>query len=154
MIAVLRTRWPRARFWLNAFVLVAPGWFLYASLTPTFPPAWPTQAAGPFEVTPTPHDDAGPYPHDGAHVKDFSFRFCDGCVARIRMAYANAGPEPVAVLDGEDGVVHGHGALQEAHVPYPQRPGPEDRLWLTVQEWNGTLHRVAWPLPGVSAAPD
>lgn len=154
MKAALRKRWPRARYWINAAVLVAPVWFFYDALTPEFPPAWQTQSVGPFTVTPTPHDEAEPYPHDGVHVKDFAFHFCDDCAGRIRMAYANAGPAPVDVLDGEDGVVHGRGAMQEAHVPYPPRPGPTDRLWLTVQEWNGTLHRVAWPLPGVSAAPD
>lgn len=147
MSAPPRKRWPRARYWLNAFVLIAPAWFFYDALTPVFPAAWPTQAAGPFTVTPTPHDEAGPYPHDGVFVKDFAFRFCDGCAPRIRMAYANAGPAALAEPDGEEGIVHGHGAMQEAHVPYPAQPGPADRLWLTVQEWDGTLHRVAWPLP-------
>ncbi len=151
MSAALRKPGSGGKYWLNALVLIAPFWFLYDALTAVLPPAWPMQVVGPFEVTPTPRDADGPYEHDGIPVKDFAFRFCEGCVERIRMAYANVGPEATAETDGGEGVVHGHGALQEAHVPYPIRPGPTDRLWLTVQEWDGTLHRVAWPLP---AAPD
>lgn len=147
MRAATCKRWPRARYWLNALVLIAPLWFFYDALTPVFPAPWPTQTVGPFTVTPMPHDDAGPYRHDGGQVKDFAFHFCDGCVARIRMAYANAGPAALTEADGGEGVVHGRGAMQEAHVPYPAQPGAADRLWLTVQEWDGTLHRFAWPLP-------
>ncbi|MDO9596162.1 MAG: hypothetical protein Q7J47_00435 [Azoarcus sp.] len=140
-------RWRRAKYWLNALVLIAPVWFFYASLTPEFPPPWETQTVGPFSVTPTPHNSAPPYDHHGVRVKDFGFRFCDGCVERIRLAHANVGPQALPALEGGDGVVHGHGAQQEAHVPYPAQAGEGDRLWLTVQEWNGAIHRRAWPLP-------
>ena len=140
------TRWHRRKYWLNALLLLAPIWFLYASLTPVFPPPWETKTAGQITVTPSPHDEGAPYEHDGIRVKDFSFRLCEGCAEAIRLASANVGLAPTSPAEVEDGIVHGRGNLQEAHVPYPARLSGNERLWLSVQTWDGALHHIDWPL--------
>ena len=38
--------WQRHKYKLNGLVLVLPFWFLYQSITPVFPPAWPAQQLG------------------------------------------------------------------------------------------------------------
>jgi hypothetical protein len=136
----------RWRYCLNALVLTAPAWFLYTSLTPVFPPAWESRTLGTLTVTPTPHDDGEPYRHDGQRVKDFSFRFCEGCDRNMRLAAVHVGNSPASPAETETGLVHGHGALKEAHVPYPEQVGASDRLWLSVQTWDGTVHHASWPL--------
>jgi hypothetical protein len=146
MAATTRTFWQRWRFRLNGLLLVAPVWFFYDALTPVFPPAWPEQAIGPFTATPTPADGAPPYVHDGALVKDFSVRFCTGCVASIRTGHVSVGPAPVPAPDGYDGVLHGNAISQHVHVPFPAQASAADRLWISVQEWNGQVHSASWPL--------
>jgi hypothetical protein len=135
------------RYCLNALLLVAPAWFFYASLTPPpLPDPWDTQALGPWSLTPIPADDAPPYRHDGSLVKDFHFRICDGCGARMRTAIARvamAAPELDASIEG---IVHGHGDFLEAHVPWPEELTESHRLWVTSQDWSGATYHASWPL--------
>ncbi|MEX0730410.1 MAG: hypothetical protein WED00_10470 [Aquisalimonadaceae bacterium] len=137
----------RWKYCLSALLLILPAWFYYQSLNPELPPEWSEQRVGPFTAAPTPADTQPAYVYDGVSLKDFSVRFCEGCRARMRTAYLVVGPEPAAIPAGYDGIVHGHGSYAHVHVPYPERPAPEHRLWLTVQEWDGRLHQVSWPLP-------
>lgn len=147
MARVRRTLWHKSRYWLNGFVIVLPVYFLYDSLTPAPPPeAWEMQVIGPFEVTPTPADNALPYQHDGEWVKDFSVQFCAGCVKKIRLAYMSVGEQPAPVPAGAEGILHGNHQMQHVHAPYPLERTEQDRLWISVQEWSGDLHHASWPL--------
>lgn len=137
----------RWKFLLNGLLLLAPGWFFYASLAPEWPAEWAEQPVGPFTAAPMPLSDDPPIAYDGGYVKDFSFRFCEGCVARIRAAHVSVGPAPAPVPGGHEGVLHGSSLAQHVHVPFPAEIGPEDRLWLSVQDWAGAMHHVSWPLP-------
>lgn len=141
-----RTFWQRWRYRINGLLLLAPCWFLYDALTPTFPPEWPEQPIGPFSAAPRPADDNPPYPHDGGYLKDFSVRFCDGCVTKIRTAHVSVGRQPLE-QPATDGLLHGSSRSQHVHVPYPPSQGAGEMLWVSVQEWSGRMHHAAWPLP-------
>lgn len=145
-----RTPWQRWAYRASGLILIAPIWYFYVSMNPEFPPAWPEQQVGPFTATPTPGDAEPPYLHDENYYKDFSVRFCDGCVERIRLAYLSVGAAPAALPAELDGILHGDRYLQHVHAPYPEALGPDDRLWFTVQEWNGRVHHAAWPLTNVT----
>ncbi len=140
------SRWTRWKYLLNGFLIVAPFWFFYQAMTQTFPAEWPEQTIGPFTAAISPADDAPPYSHHGSYVKDFSVRFCTGCVDNIRVAYLHVGKQPAALADDLEGILHGGAVSQNAHAPYPLSLQPDDRLWLTVQEWNGAIHHTSWPL--------
>lgn len=140
--------WQRSKFWLSGGVLIASAWYFYASLHPRFPAAWPEQALGPVTATPTPADTAPPYRHGEERLKDFSVRFCHGCVAQIRMAYLSVGRGPQALDGNLAGVLHGNDLLQHVHVPYPVAATAADRLWLTVEDWRGRRYHAAWTLDG------
>ena len=142
-----RTLWQKSRYWLNALLIAAPVYFLVTSLIPAVKPEpWKEQAIGPFSAVPTPADNEPPYQHDGEWVKDFNVKFCDGCVAKIRFAYMSVGTQPAPIpIDGE-GLLHGNNQVQQAHTPYPLQLTDQDKLWISVQEWDGTLHHASWAL--------
>ena len=91
----LRQFWARHKFKLNGLVLILPFWFLYQSLTPQFPPAWPAQQVGSFEVAPMPLNLEPPYAHHDEHVKDFMLMFNTGDISNVRQGYLNIGPAPL-----------------------------------------------------------
>lgn len=133
---------------LNALLLIVPLWFVYRTLVPEAAAEWPVRGIGPFTAAPMPADADPPYLHEDGYMKDFAVRLCSGCGERIRLAYLSVGERPAETRDGVDGILHGFGSLQHAHAPFPKQPGMRDKLWLTVQEWNGQLHHAAWPLHG------
>jgi hypothetical protein len=143
----LTAYWHRWRFQLSGFLLLLSLWYIYSALNPKFPAALPEQAIGPFTATPMPANDDAPYAHDGIFVKDFYIRLCDGCMDKIRTGYVNIGPQPLNVSDSINGILHGSRHFQEAHAVAPQQVGPDDKLWIRLQEWNGAIHQAAWELP-------
>lgn len=136
----------RGKYWLNGLLLVLPIWFLWTSLNPVFEPEWPEQKAGPFTVALTPLDAGPPYRHGDGYLKDFSARFCQGCVTQIRYAWLSVGAQPAPLPESLDGVLHGSSVGQHVHAPYPAALRPGDRLWLAMQDWRGAVHHVSWPL--------
>ena len=84
--------WQRHKYKLSGLVLLLPLWFLYQSLTPQFPPAWPAQQLGEFEIAPMPLNLAPPYAHHDKYVKDFYLTFSQGEISSIRQGYVNIGP--------------------------------------------------------------
>lgn len=137
----------RLKFWLSGLVLLAPCWYFYQSLNPVFPTEWQEKTIGPFTAALTPANNAPAYPHDGDYLKDFSVRFCEGCTPRIRTAYLQVGSEPLPVSTEVEGILHGHGNVLHVHAPYPLAPTKTDKLWLTVQTWDGQVFYEYWDLP-------
>ncbi|MEY4515989.1 MAG: hypothetical protein RL180_335 [Pseudomonadota bacterium] len=137
----------RARYLINGAILVLPVYYLIESLNPTFPTAWATKPLGALTATPTPHNSLPAYHGADGWLKDFGVTFCAGCSGQIRQAWLNAGPTPLATPPRDWGNLHGSPFGLEAHAPYPKRPSAQDRLWLSVQLWNGTVLRQQWPLP-------
>jgi hypothetical protein len=147
MTGNVRSRWIRWAYWLSGLLLVLPAWYLYHSLNPVFPAEWPEQQLGSFSAAPMPANTAGPYRYDGKYYKDFTVRLCEGCAQRLRTAYLSVGPQPVPVPADGEGVLHGGDLFMEAHAPFPAVLAAEDRLWLTVQQWDGRLYHASWGLP-------
>ena len=137
----------RWKYLLNALVLIAPAWYFYDSMTPPEQPAaLPERELAGITAAPRPTDTDPPYRHEGRYLKDFSVAFCEGCAERIRTAYLSVSDSPPALPEDGFGVIHGHGATKHVHAPYPSEPRDGHRLWLTVQTWDGEIHRVSWPL--------
>lgn len=143
-----KTSWQRGMYRVSGLVLIAPVWFFYEAMSPPpLPAQWQRQSIGPFTAAPQPVNNDAPYPHDGAFAKDFSVHFCEGCIAQIRMAWLGVGERPSALPDDLAGILHGNNHEQHVHAPFPQALGDNDKLWLTVQQWNGQTHHTAWSLP-------
>ena len=141
--------WQRHKYQLNGLVLVLPIWFLYQSLTPAFPPAWPAQQVGEFEIAPMPLNLEPPYAHHDEYVKDFYLTFSQGEISRIRQAYVNIGPAalPLAQLEqSEEGILHGSRHGQHVHAIAPKSLSANDKVWLTLQTWQGETLVSSWHL--------
>ncbi|NRQ41769.1 hypothetical protein HRH59_04180 [Rheinheimera sp. YQF-2] len=142
--------WQRHKYKLNGLVLVLPFWFLYQSLTPVFPPVWPAQQVGQFEIAPMPLNLEPPYAHHDEYVKDFMLMFNKGDISAIRQGYLNIGPAalPLAQLQqGEEGILHGSRHGQHVHAIAPQQFSSTDKVWLTLQTWQGETLTTSWTLP-------
>lgn len=142
--------WQRHKYTLNGLVLLLPFWFLYQSLTPEFPPAWPAQQIGDFEIAPMPLNLKPPYAHHDQYVKDFFLTFNQGDISNIRQAYINIGSAalPLAQLQqGEDGILHGSRHGQHVHAIAPKTLSAGDKVWLTLQTWHGETLITHWGLP-------
>ena len=142
--------WQRHKYKLNGLVLVLPLWFLYASLTPEFPPMWPAQQVGEFEIAPMPLNLEPPYVHHDEYVKDFMLMFSKGDISSIRQGYLNIGPQalPLAQLQqGEEGILHGSRHGQHVHAIAPKTLSAGDKVWLTLQTWQGDTLTTSWELP-------
>jgi len=105
--------------------------------------ALPERAIGPWrvvlaEVRPGPARPAA----EGRLDKDYAVRFRDGDAERIRAAYLT-----VDDAETERAILHGPPTRLIAHLRFPRpAPGTEARLWLTVEGWDGSRHRISWPL--------
>lgn len=145
-----RTFWQRYKYKLSGLVLILPFWFLYDSLTPVFPPAWQEQTVGDYLVTPVPFDLKQPYAHHDEFVKDFLLMFKQGDIAQIRQGYVNIGEHPLALTElqqGDEGILHGSEHGLHVHAIAPARFSATDKLWLTIQTWQGDTLTHSWPLP-------
>lgn len=142
-----RQAWPQRQLLrLSVVFLIAPVWFLYQSMNPVFPAAWPEQSIGPFTAIPTPADDTAPYFYDGKYFKDFSVRLCEGCTAQVRRAFLSIGTE-ARIPDGEPaGILHGNSFILHAHARAPAQISGSDRLWLIVEDWQGKQYQQSWSL--------
>lgn len=142
----------RAKYLINGLLLGLPIYYFYQAMHPVFPPSWATQPIGSLSATPTPSNDLPAYRGKDGELKDFAVSFCQGCGAGIRQAWLNAGAAPLADAPDEWGRLHGSPHGFHVHAPYPAQPKATDRLWLSVQTWDGQLHRQSWPLPPPVAA--
>ena len=93
-----------------------------------------------------------PYAHHDEYVKDFYLSFNQGDISRIRQAYVNIGPAalPLAQLQqGEEGILHGSRHGQHVHAIAPKTLSSKDKVWLTLQTWQGEVYIASWDLPAV-----
>ncbi|MGO1328932.1 MAG: hypothetical protein ACTHT9_04600 [Idiomarina loihiensis] len=145
------TFWNRNKFKLSGLILILPFYFLYQQLQlPELPPVWDEKQAGPFKVALQPANNDAPYAHHEDWVKDFSAYVNEGKVSDIRQGYVNIGEEPIAIeeLQQDDvGILHGSELLQHVHAIAPQKLEPQQRVWVTLQTWNGDVHQAHWELP-------
>lgn len=144
-----RRSWQYWKFRLNGLLLVLPFWFLYQALTPVFPPALPAATLGPYTVTVSPLNNDGPYAHHGEWVKDYHLQWCDGCVAKLRQGFllvSASEPDLAQLSAGHSSLLHGHAHGLHVHAASPAQPGPNDKLWLVIEDWQGQVYRHSWAL--------
>lgn len=148
--------WQKNKYKLNGLILLLPLLFLYQSLTPTFPPAWLSQQVGEFKIAPMPLDLNTPYTHHDDYVKDFMLIFEQGDIGNIRQGYANIGPEalPLDILQrSENGILHGNKHGQHVHAIAAKSLTATDKLWVSIENWQGEWQVAKWPLPNELLAP-
>lgn len=150
MARLKSTTWQRYKYLISALVLLLTPWYYYQSLHPVFPDALAAQKIEGFEVTAMPYDTKPPYQHDGHLVKDFLLMFSQGDVSTIRQAYLNIGQDAL-LLDqlqlGELAILHGSPYGQTAHALVSGPLQVSDKIWLTVELWNGQTLTTHWLLP-------
>ena len=140
----------RSKFSLSGFILLLPFYFLYQSLNPEFPAVWQSQMAGNYEVSPMPFDMEQPYSHHGVFVKDFMLIFSKGEVKTIRQAYLNIGTEPLPLSEFQkyhEGILHGSRHGQHVHALTNAQLVHSDKVWLTIENWQGEISQASWILP-------
>lgn len=145
-----QTLWQRYKYQLNALLLILPVYFYYRSLSPEFPPMWPAQTVGQFEIAPMPFDLDPAYQHEGQYVKDFLLLFNQGDISQIRQAYLNFGENALPLNElqqGSDGILHGSRHGQHVHAIAKQRFSAQDKMWLTIQNWQGEQFVTSWAVP-------
>ena len=150
MARTYNTLWNRYKFKCNGLVLLFSVYFLYQSLTPQFPEALMAKPLGSFDVSPMPYNLDPPYLHDGHYTKDFFITFKKGNVSDIRQAYLNIGLQalPLEVMQkGDEGILHGSQHGQEVHGISPKVLKPNDKIWLTIENWRGEVMVTYWDLP-------
>ncbi|WP_404338698.1 hypothetical protein [Pseudoalteromonas mariniglutinosa] len=150
MARLKNTAWQRYKYILNAALLALPCWFIYQSLNPQFPAQWQTQTIGEFAITPMPLDLAPPYSHHSEYVKDFYLSFNEGDVSDIRQAYLNIGHSALPINElviGDEGIMHGTVHGQHVHAIAPQKITTNDKLWITIETWQGEQLVQKWDIP-------
>lgn len=148
--SALHRWWMRYRFKLNGLLLLLPGWFLYQSMNPQFPPALPLAQLGPYDVRVMPLTTDGPYLHHGEWVKDYYLQWCDDCAKRIRQGFLLVSaekPDLAQLSKGHSSVLHGTQHGLHVHAQSPETPKSGDKLWLLIQDWHGQVYTHAWVLP-------
>lgn len=142
--------WQRYKYTLSGLLLILPVWYIYDSLNPEFPPLWPAKHVGHFEISPMPFDLKQPYSHHDEYVKDFLFIFSQGNPDDIRQSYVNIGASALSLedlADHDEGILHGSRHGQHAHAIAPPSISADDKLWLTIETWDGERLSVNWEIP-------
>lgn len=138
------------KYVINALILILPVIYLYQSLNPVFPPVLETKTLGEYRITPMPYTETAPYQHDGVYVKDFLLMFEQGDVATVRQAYLNIAAKPLALdqLEHEElGILHGTRHGQHVHALTNKTITAQDKIWLTLQKWDGSIETTSWDVP-------
>ena len=109
--------------------------------------AYPERQAGPFVLSATALAgvlEAGLDPLRPGARTEIYVEIGDGGHRDARRIWAAVGREPPAGAPGTP--VEGPKGLARARLGLPQTLGPDLRLWLTVEGWDGRRHLVVWPL--------
>lgn len=148
----LRAVWFRGRYCLSGLVLllplsVFPLYFQQVTTPPLGAMILPEREVGPFRVTLAEYLSGPPLPgRNGYLFKDYKLAIKDGYPGRIRSAYLRQ-DAPISRDLGD--ILHGDPYRLHAHVRIEGQPAATDRLWLTLEEWDGTLHQTSWPFAEV-----
>jgi hypothetical protein len=138
----------RHKFKLSGLALLFPIYFLYQQQQiPVFPAPWAAKQVGEFNLTIQPVNKEVPYAHDAEWFKDFTVFINKGRITQIRQAYANIGtaPIPIEQLQLNDiGLLHGSSLLQHVHAISPVHIASNDKVWITIQTWDGIIFTQSW----------
>lgn len=106
---------------------------------------------GPFELQLVEFDAWPPLDAGVAGMRKF-FRLaqCQGCDDRIRAVHLRLG-KPRS-LRAAGAMFSGPASRQGADIAIPPSARPDDALWLTVEEWDGTVHQGSVALADAAPA--
>ncbi|MGA0613316.1 thiamine pyrophosphate-binding protein [Paracoccus sp. KR1-242] len=82
--------------------------------------------------------------------KVFTLALCKGCEESIRAVHVRIG-KPRS-LRAAGSLFSGVPERLSADLPVPDSARPEDGLWVTVEEWDGSSHKAEMPLEQASPA--
>lgn len=153
-----RQRWLRWRFHLCVLVLLVPVFFFTSSMNEERLDSGlrglgmrelPEQSVGPWRVrlaektlmAPTADGEAG-------HTKPFVAAFCQVCIPEIRAAYLRIG-KPRNVRSA-GALFYGSLYRSDVQLVIPPTLRSADRIWLTVEGWDGSVHQTSWPIETAS----
>lgn len=145
--------WFRGRYYLSALVLVLPvmafpAYLKRAGTPPLGANIRPEREIGPYRVTLAEMRPGPPRVGLRGHIfKDYAVRVREGYPDRIRTISIRVGPPPNRRTLGE--IMHGSPYRLHAHVRFMTPPAADDQIWISIEDWNGTLHQASWPLPEV-----
>jgi len=155
----LAARWRRWRFHLSALLLVLPMAWLPHYLTENQPAAraglgqrvageW---SAGPWRMTLAEWRTGPPRLHDGEYEKAFTLALCRDCIGQVKAAYLRIG-KPRGDVRTSGVLLSGSPYRMFGNLHFPGDLHPDAELWLTLEGWDGSKHRVAVPLAQASPA--
>lgn len=106
---------------------------------------------GPFAIRIAEFNAAAPLAQGVAgDRKQFNIALCDGCDQHIRAVYLRIGkPRSVRAAGA---LFSGGPARMEADLQIPPSASVGDGLWLTIEEWNGAVHKGQIAIDAVSPA--
>ncbi|CAO3426313.1 hypothetical protein [Azospirillum doebereinerae] len=143
--------WQRGKFHLSALMMLVPLPFLpgYFSEKPIFAPPeiHRSVTVGSFPITLATLDQAPHRGPAGDRVKEYSIRFQPADIDRVRGVFLRVG-KPRS-LRAAGALAFGNPYEREADVSVPDAPTGREELWLTVEDWNGTVHQASVPLAEV-----
>ncbi|MFT4807905.1 MAG: hypothetical protein ACI9LX_001228 [Paraglaciecola sp.] len=140
----------RHKFKINGLALLFPVYFFYQQLQiPVSQDPWVAKQVGEFNLTIQPVNKEAPYAHDADWFKDFTVFINKGSITQIRQAYANIGTVPVPIEElqlNDIGLLHGSNLLQHVHAISPVHIASNDKMWITIQTWDGTIFTQSWQM--------
>jgi hypothetical protein len=142
--------WFRGKYYLSGLVLILPimafpAYFQRVGTPPLGAHILPEREVGPFKVTLAEFMAGPPYLAPKNHlVKDYSLRVAEGYPDRIRSIYIRVG-EPPNIRNLGD-FMHGNPYRLHGHVRFMEPPRADEKIWLTIEEWDGTMHQTSWLL--------
>ncbi|MFT4160775.1 PepSY-associated TM helix domain-containing protein [Shinella sp.] len=153
----IAARWRRWRFHLSALLLVLPMVWLPHYLSQNKPAARAGLGqrvagqfdAGPWSVTLAEWRNEPPRPHDDEYEKVFMLALSQDSIAQVKAVYVRLG-QPRGDVRTSGVLASGSPYRMRATVHMPAEVDPAAELWLTLEGWDGSKHRVAVPLAQAS----
>ncbi|MFT3815682.1 MAG: PepSY-associated TM helix domain-containing protein [Acidovorax sp.] len=155
-----RRWWWRWRFHLSAVVLIVPLTIApFYLIGPQRVDANPglgqrtveTLQVGPWTATLGEWKTTSPIIRDGEFKKEFALSLCTSCMQEVKAAYLRVG-KPRGDIRTSGGLFSGSPFRQFIAVHIPHDVRPDAQFWLTLEGWDGSVHRAPIPLAEASPA--
>ncbi|MFT4047736.1 MAG: hypothetical protein QM661_13730 [Solimonas sp.] len=105
---------------------------------------------GPWPLRLAEWDAKPPERHEGLYEKTFALALCKACLEQVKAAYLHVGKPRSLRAAGV--LFDGAPYRRFATLAIPADLAPDAELWLTLEGWDGTVHRVGIPLAEVAPA--
>ncbi|MBW7900093.1 MAG: PepSY domain-containing protein [Rhodocyclaceae bacterium] len=151
--------WKRWRFHLSALLLILPLVCLPEYLEDQKPASRQglgKREIGQFQVGPWlvrmgEWRIEAPKFHDGEYEKGFTLALCRDCTSQVKAAYLRVG-KPRGDIRTSGTLFTGSPYRLFTSLRVPEDLSPDAELWLTLEGWDGSVHRLALPLADASPA--